>query len=166
MPKISVYLPSAGGTYVVIKRVARSGDTATTPCSCWRALLSCHRASGQAVPPGEPGIARPAQRRHLHRRRTGGGLVFYPQLHHLGLPGCTFAGQIRPLFTLLWIILSFCAGQVFRRCYCLLDHALHRMPRARPSSVPSIFQLLYPLAVARRHQRQPRHAQAETRTGT
>lgn len=67
------------------------------------------------------------------------GLVFnrsFTIWDYRGQPG-NFAGQICPLFTLLWIPLSFCAGQVFHRCDRLLERALHRMPKGRPSGQSS-----------------------------
>ena len=67
------------------------------------------------------------------------GMVFnqnYTIWDYRGQPG-NLAGQICPLFTLLWIPLSLLAGQVFRRCDRLLERALTRTPKGRPSGQSS-----------------------------
>lgn len=67
------------------------------------------------------------------------GLVFnrsYAIWDYRGQPG-NFAGQICPLFSLLWMPLSLAAGQVFRRCDRLLERALRRTPKGRPSGQSS-----------------------------
>ena len=61
-----------GCTYVVIELLFRGYSHYTMFLLAGVCFLAIGHL-GKRFPQAEPGIARPAQRRHLHRRRTGGG---------------------------------------------------------------------------------------------